>query len=122
MAVIGTNIRGTFPTNMPSVSQFGGMNIKEDLLEHSHFSVDKMSPINSRVFSNENNSIENRLLLRSRNNSNEKPSVKPTPNKKYDDQTSTQSTEINMIVETDEGHHQPDLSEIIRSLDTPPPS
>ena len=29
--------------------------------------------------------------------------------------------EISMIVETEEGH-QPDLSEIIRSLDTPPPS
>ena len=107
---------------MRTVSQFDGMNIKEDLHEHNHYTMDKMSPINSKVFSNESHSIENRLLLRSRNDSNEKPSVKLTPNKNEEEETSTQPTEINMIVETDEAHHQPDLSEIIRSLDTPPPS
>ena len=84
--------------------------------------MDRMSSFNSKLLADAYPVTENNLI-RSRNNSNEKSSIITTQNKTDDvDDNNIQSAEISMIVETEEGHHQPDLSEIIRSLDTPPPS
>ena len=97
------------------------MNIVEESLEHRNFSLDKMSSFNSKLLADASPVAENNLM-RSRNNSNEKSSIKTAHKKTDDDENNIQLAEISMIVETEEGHHQPDLSEIIRSLDTPPPS
>ena len=117
----GTNIGGSFSNNIPSISQFGGMNIMEESLENRNFSLDRLSSFNSKLLADASPVAENNLI-RSRNNSNEKSSIKTTQNNTDDNDNNIQSAEISMIVETEEGHRQPDLSEIIRSLDTPPPS
>ena len=91
----------------------------EEALEHRNFSLDRMSSFNTKLLADASPVAENNLV-RSRNNSNEKSSIKTTQNN-TDDNDNIQLAEVTMIVETEEGHHQPDLSEIIRSLDTPPP-
>ena len=92
----------------------------EEALEHRNFSLDRMSSFNTKLLADASPVAENNLI-RSRNNRNEKSSIKTTQNN-TDDNDNIQLAEVTMIVETEEGHHQPDLSEIIRSLDTPPPS
>ena len=107
---------------MPSISQFGGMNIMEDPVENRNLRLDRLTSFHPKVPENASPEVENKFVMKSRNNSNDKSSTHPILNKIDDEETNEQSADIGMIVETEEAHHQPDLSEIIRSLDTPPPS
>ena len=94
----------------------------EDTFEQKNLYLDKLSSFNSKPIENASPKIETTLFPRSRNNSNEKSTIKQAQNKIDNDGNRSPSADIGMIVETEEGQHQPDLSEIIRSLDTPPPS
>ena len=94
----------------------------EDSVENRNLRLDRLIPYHPKVAENASPEVENKCMIKSRNNCNDKSTTDPIINKIDDDETNIQSADISMIVETEEVHHQPDLSEIIRSLDTPPPS
>ena len=94
----------------------------EEPVENRNLRLDRLLSFHPKVPENTSPVVENRFVMKSRNNSDDKSASNPIVNKIDDDEPNLQSANIGMIVETEEVHHQPDLSEIIRSLDTPPPS
>ena len=77
--VLGTNISSTMPaSSLHPVLQFRGLNFEEELDEYQETSTNRSNMLNSKSMFNESPVVDNLILQRSRNNSNDRYYTKPS--------------------------------------------
>ena len=75
--VLGTNISSTMPaSSLHPVLQFRGLNFEEELDEYQETSTNRGNMFNSKSMFNESPIVDNLILQRSRNNSNDRYNTK----------------------------------------------
>ena len=75
--VLGTNISSTMPaSSLHPVLQFRGLNFEEELDEYQETSTNRGNMFNSKSMFNESPIVDNLILQRSRNNSNDRYNAK----------------------------------------------
>ena len=74
---LGTNISSTMPSSsLHPVLQFRGLNFEEELDEYQETSTNRGNMFNSKSMYNESPIVDNLILQRSRNNSNDRYNTK----------------------------------------------
>ena len=74
---LGTNISSTMPaSSLHPVLQFRGLNFDEELDEYQETSANRGNMFNSKSMYNESSIVDNLILQRSRNNSNDRYNTK----------------------------------------------
>ena len=76
---LGANISSTMPaSSLHPVLQFRGLNFEEELDEYQETSTNRSNMLNSKSMFNESPVVDNLILQRSRNNSNDRYYTKPS--------------------------------------------